>query len=86
MVIAAHGPGKLKTVFQNIFIGGTIAWFAFRNAIKPMGWEKERAALWWNQFHGGFVAVTLAIALFLTVYSFGVYLYRYRGLFGNTSR
>jgi hypothetical protein len=51
-----------------------------------MGWEKERAALWWNQFHGGFVAVTLAIALFLTVYSFVVYLYRYRGLFSQSGR
>jgi hypothetical protein len=51
-----------------------------------MGWERDRAALWWNQFHGGFVAVTLAIALVLTVYSFGVYLYRYRGLFSNGSR
>lgn len=81
VVIAAQGPGKLKTVFQSMFIGGTIAWFAFRNAIGPMGWEKDRAALWWNQFHGGFVAVTLAIALVLTVYSFVVYLYRYRGLF-----
>lgn len=81
VVIAAQGPGKLKTVFQSMFIGGTIAWFAFRNAIKPMGWEKDRAALWWNQFHGGFVAATLAIALVLTIYSFVVYLYRYRGLF-----
>jgi CDP-diacylglycerol--glycerol-3-phosphate 3-phosphatidyltransferase len=86
VIISAHGPGKLKTVFQNIFIGGTIAWFAFRNAIKPMGWEKERAALWWNQFHGGFVAVTLAIAAVLTVYSFVIYLYRYRGLFSGASR
>lgn len=81
VVISAQGPGKLKTVFQSIFIGGTIAWFAYRDAIKPLGWERERTALWWNQFHGGFVAVTLAIALVLTVYSFGVYLYRYRGLF-----
>lgn len=83
VVIAAQGPGKLKTVFQSIFIGGTIAWFAFRSALKPLGWEKERAALWWNQFHGGFVAVTLAIAAVLTVYSFVVYLYRYRGLFSQ---
>ena len=81
VVITAQGPGKLKTVFQAIFIGGTIIWFAFRDAIKPLGWEQERAALWWNQFHGGFVAVTLAIALVLTVYSFVIYLYRYRGLF-----
>ena len=81
VVVAAQGPGKLKTVFQAIFIGGTIAWFAFRDAIKPMGWEEERAAVWWNQFHGGFVAVTLAIALVLTIYSFLIYLYRYRALF-----
>lgn len=81
VVVAAQGPGKLKTVMQSIFIGGTIAWFAFKSAIKPMGWEQERAALWWNQFHGGFVAVTLAIAAVLTVYSFVIYIYRYRALF-----
>ena len=83
VVISAQGPGKLKTVFQSIFIGGTIAWFAFRDAIKPMGWEQDRAARWWNQFHGSFVAVTLGIALVLTIYSFLIYLYRYRGLFSN---
>jgi CDP-diacylglycerol--glycerol-3-phosphate 3-phosphatidyltransferase len=86
VVVAAQGPGKLKTVMQSIFIGGTIAWFAFRDAIKPMGWEKERAALWWNQFHGGFVAVSLAVAAVLTVYSFVIYLYRYRGLFSQPGR
>jgi CDP-diacylglycerol--glycerol-3-phosphate 3-phosphatidyltransferase len=86
VIIQAQGPGKLKTVFQSIFIGGTIAWFAFRDAMKPMGWEKERAALWWNQFHGLFVAVTLAIAAVLTVYSFVIYLYRYRGLFSQQGR
>ena len=86
VIISAQGPGKLKTVFQHIFIGGTIAWFAFRNAIKPLGWEQERAALWWNQFHGLFVALTLAIALILTIYSFVIYLYRYRGLFSTPPR
>jgi len=86
VVISAQGPGKLKTVFQSIFIGGTIAWFAFRDAIKPMGWEQDRAARWWNQFHGGFVAVTLGIALILTIYSFLIYLYRYRGLFSQQGR
>jgi CDP-diacylglycerol--glycerol-3-phosphate 3-phosphatidyltransferase len=81
VVIAAQGPGKLKTVFQSIFIGGAIAWFAFRDAIRPMGWERDAAARWWNQFHGRFVAVSLAIAAVLTVYSFVIYLYRYRALF-----
>ncbi len=86
VIISAQGPGKLKTVFQHIFIGGTIAWFAFRDAMKPLGWESHRAALWWNQFHGAFVAVTLAIALVLTIYSFVIYLYRYRGLFISPPR
>lgn len=81
VIIAAGRSGKLKATLQNIFIGATIAWFAFRDAIKPMGWEDNRFARFWTQFHGGFVAVTLAVALFLTVYSFGLYLYRHRRLF-----
>jgi len=81
VVIAAGRSGKLKTTFQSIFIGATIAWFAFRDALRPLGWENRPFARSWNQFHGGFVAVTLAVALFLTLYSFGVYLYRNRALF-----
>ncbi len=34
----------------------------------------------WDQFHGWFVAITLAGAIVLTVYSLLVYLYRYRTL------
>ncbi len=86
VIIPAAGPGKLKTVLQNIFIGATIAWFAFRNAWKPLGWYSSPFGKFWNQFHGGFVAVTLLIALFLTIYSFVIYLYRYRSLFSHPSR
>lgn len=81
VVIPAGGAGKLKTVLQNIYIGATIAWFAFRDARKPMGWEHNRVADYWNQFHGGVVALTLVLATILTVYSFLVYIYRYRALF-----
>jgi CDP-diacylglycerol--glycerol-3-phosphate 3-phosphatidyltransferase len=81
VVIAATNEGKLKTVLQNVFIGATIAWFAFRDARKPMGWEQNQLAGWWNEFHGGFVAVSLFIATVLTIYSFAIYLYRYRELF-----
>ncbi len=56
---------------------------AFRDARKPMGWEHSRFADFWNQFHGGFVAVTLAVATLLTVSSFAQYLYRNRGLFSR---
>src|SRR5688572_33505781 len=76
----------LPILMQSIFIGGTIAWFAFRSAVEPMGWERDRTALWWNQFHGGFVAVTLGIALVVTIYSFVIYLYRYRGMFSQQSQ
>jgi CDP-diacylglycerol--glycerol-3-phosphate 3-phosphatidyltransferase len=81
VVIAAGRAGKLKAVLQSVFIGAIILWFAFRDARKPMGWENNRYAAWWNEFHGGFVAVALAIALFLTVYSFILYLYHNRALF-----
>ncbi|MEP6572564.1 MAG: CDP-diacylglycerol--glycerol-3-phosphate 3-phosphatidyltransferase [Gemmatimonadota bacterium] len=80
IVIPAAGAGKLKTVIQNVYIGATFFWFAFRDARKPMGWEHNRYAYWWNEFHGSVVALTLAMATVLTVYSFAVYMYRYRGL------
>ena len=41
VVIAAGGAGKLKAVFQNIFVGAIILWFAFRDARKPLGWETQ---------------------------------------------
>ena len=63
-------------------MGATILWFAFRDARKPLGWEHNQYAMWWNQFHGGFVAVSLGIAAALTVYSFLHYINRYRELLG----
>lgn len=81
VVIAAQGPGKLKTVMQNIFVGGTILWFAFRDAWHPLALHKSAFWQFWVGFHGHFVSVSLALATVLTVYSFGVYLYRYRALF-----
>jgi phosphatidylglycerophosphate synthase len=83
VVIAAAGAGKLKTTIQNIFVGAVILWFAFRDARKPMGWEHSRYADYWNQFHGGFVAVALGVATLLTVYSFVLYIYRNRALFSH---
>ena len=79
VVIPAAGAGKLKAVVQNVFIGATIAWFAWRDAWLRHGWT-GRLEEAWNKFHGWFVAVTLAGAIFLTVYSLIVYLYRYRAV------
>ncbi len=80
VVIPAGGPGKLKAAFQNVFIGATIAWFAWKDALAAHSW-----AGWfrnfWDKFHGAVVAITLLGAVVLTVYSLIVYIYRYRKLF-----
>src|SRR5919106_5101101 len=82
VVIPAAGPGKLKATVQSVFIGATIAWFAWKDLVAQLrwvGWFRDV----WDQFHGAVVAVTLAGALVLTVYSLAVYLYRYRALFSS---
>ena len=80
VVIAAVGAGKAKALLQNIFIGATIAWFAWKDAIAELKLAGTFRDLW-DQFHGLLIAVTLAGAIVLTVYSLFVYLYRYRALF-----
>ena len=85
VVIAAGNAGKMKAVLQNVFIGGTLTWFAFRDMVHPFGWENSRFANYWDHFHGGFVATTLAIALTLTIYSFIDYMVKYRRLFTLSS-
>ncbi len=42
VVIPASSSGKIKASLQNVFIGGTLAWFAFRDAFKPIGVEGTR--------------------------------------------
>lgn len=85
VVIPAVGAGKLKALFQNIFIGATIAWFAWKDLIVEMRWTGRYRDLW-NQFHGTLVAVTLGVAVLLTAYSLAVYLYRYRALLRTAGR
>jgi len=77
MVIPAGPAGKLKAVFQNIFIGTTILWFALRTAGEDHGWT---GTLWdgWKIFHSAVLLVSLTIAVVLTVYSMIVYLREWR--------
>ncbi|MDH5642757.1 MAG: CDP-alcohol phosphatidyltransferase family protein [Gemmatimonadota bacterium] len=81
VVIAADWSGKIKTAFQSIFLGAAIAWFAWRDMQAEYGWEGLSPATVWNYFHGFVIAVSLAVALVLTVTSLLGYLYRYRSLF-----
>ena len=73
VVLAAGKAGKLKAVFQNIFIGAAILWYALQSAAREHGWS---TGLWrfWQQFHFLFTVVVLSIAVVLTVYSLYVYL------------
>jgi CDP-diacylglycerol--glycerol-3-phosphate 3-phosphatidyltransferase len=80
VVIPAVAAGKAKALAQNIFIGATIAWFAWKDAIAELKLAGDFRN-YWDQVHGWFVSLTLAGAIVLTVYSLGVYLYRYRALF-----
>src|ERR671930_1611833 len=67
VVIPAAGAGKLKAVVQNVFIGATIAWFAWKDAIAEMHLAGDFRNFW-DQFNGWFVSVTLGGAIILTVY------------------
>ncbi len=79
VVIPAGRSGKYKAVFQNIFIGSGILWYALQSAAQARGWE---GGFWqgWQSFHFGFSVVMLSIALVLTLYSMVVYLWQYRAL------
>ena len=84
IVIAADSTGKIKTIVQDVFLGATIGWFAWRDMRIEFGWETGWLAAFWNRFHGAVVAVTLGVAVLLTLISLLSYMYRYRGLFRGT--
>lgn len=79
VILAAGKSGKYKAVFQNIFIGAAILWYAFETAARERGWS---GPFWsgWQRFHFAFVVVVLSVAVVLTVYSMAVYLREYRAL------
>jgi CDP-diacylglycerol--glycerol-3-phosphate 3-phosphatidyltransferase len=80
LVIPAGKAGKLKAVFQNIFVGTAIAWLAAHSAALNMGWVGMRNWTYWTYFHGFVFVVSLAIAIFLTLYSLMIYLREWRKL------
>ncbi len=79
IVIPAGREGKLKAVFQNVFIGTTILWYALQTMALRVGWS---GPLWdfWRGFHGLVLVVTLVVAVALTLYSMVVYLWEWRRL------
>lgn len=79
VVIAAGQSGKYKAVFQNIFIGSAILWYALLSASQANGWS---GPVWrsWQGFHFAFSVLVLSVAVVLTVYSLVVYLWSYRSV------
>lgn len=73
VVIAAGSAGKHKAVWQNIFIGAAIFWYALRSAALANDWNNQ-AWVWWQRLHTFVLMVSLVVAVLLTVYSMLVYI------------
>ena len=81
VVIAAGASGKRKALFQMLFIGGLLLWYP----LARLGAREEWGGWFWTFFDTGlraWVAVTLAVAIVLTVYSLIDYLWSYRRVVG----
>jgi CDP-diacylglycerol--glycerol-3-phosphate 3-phosphatidyltransferase len=73
VVIAAGSAGKHKAVWQNIFIGAAIFWYALRSAALARDWSGD-GWMWWQRFHAFVLLLSLAVAVFLTIYSMIIYI------------
>jgi CDP-diacylglycerol--glycerol-3-phosphate 3-phosphatidyltransferase len=73
VVIAAGSAGKHKAVWQNIFIGAAIFWYALRSAALANDWQGD-GWMWWQRLHTFVLIVSLVVAIFLTVYSMVIYM------------
>lgn len=78
-IIAAGKAGKYKAVFQNVATGAGILWYALHTQARAAGWDGSGWSAW-RSFHFAFAVIALGIAVVLTVYSLGVYLWQYRAL------
>lgn len=81
VVISAGREGKYKAFIQNLFSGGVLLWYPLRDLAEARGWS---GMPWegWSLFHRTWIGIMLGAALILTVYSMGVYLWKYRDLLG----
>ena len=81
VVIPAGKAGKRKALFQALFMGGLLLWYPVKAMAVEGHWS---GLLWtaWSWFHGAWVAITLGMAIVLTVYSMLDYLWSYRSVVG----
>jgi CDP-diacylglycerol---glycerol-3-phosphate 3-phosphatidyltransferase len=83
VVIAAGKSGKYKTIFQSIASASAIFWYALHSAARDRDWTSVAWEMW-VPFNFWLSASALAIAVALTVWSMGVYLWKYRWLFSRS--
>ena len=82
VVISAIGPAKWKTGFQSVWVGAAYFWFFAATLAAVKQWDN---AAWksFAYFNGIVGTVTMAAAVFLTIYSLGLYMRRYRRVFSD---
>lgn len=76
VVIAAIGPAKWKTGFQSVWVGSAYFWFFAATLAEKNGWTNGTWTLF-AYFNALVGTVTMAAAVFLTLYSLALYLRRY---------
>jgi CDP-diacylglycerol---glycerol-3-phosphate 3-phosphatidyltransferase len=80
VVISAIGPAKWKTGFQSTWVGAAYFWFFAATLAEGRGWE---GGAWtgFAYFNGIVGVVTMTAAVAMTLYSMGLYLQRFGGVF-----
>jgi CDP-diacylglycerol--glycerol-3-phosphate 3-phosphatidyltransferase len=78
-IMAAGPAGKYKAVFQNLFSGAVLLWYALQAAAESGGWSGGAWDAWQELLHGPVIGLTLLVALLLTVYSMLVYIRSWGG-------
>jgi phosphatidylglycerophosphate synthase len=80
LIISAIGPAKLKTIFQQIWVGAAYFWFFFCTLAASRGWDNTAWMVFAN-LNGLIGVVSMVVAVGLTLYSLFLYLRRYGYIF-----
>jgi phosphatidylglycerophosphate synthase len=80
VIISAIGPAKLKTIFQQIWVGTAYFWFFAVTLAASRGWDTTP----WRgfaTFNGLVGVISMTVAVALTLYSLALYVHRYGYIF-----
>jgi CDP-diacylglycerol--glycerol-3-phosphate 3-phosphatidyltransferase len=80
LIISAIGPAKLKTIFQQIWVGTAYFWFFACTLAAARGWDNPAFTVYAN-VNGVLGVVSMVVAVGLTLYSLFLYLRRYGYIF-----